>query len=149
MSGINNDTVNIGGIMFNKNDVLSSSSTQKKGELYNGKPVFSYKVETKHGTYTFNEQHSLNNNKQASIFVDGKHVKIENCDLSALKDTENSDKYVLSDSSLGFADIAGDGKRDKIVLIGQSDLVKVNKDDADKVENWRSFSLRNSVSYQE
>lgn len=149
MSGINNDTVNIGGIMFNKSDVLSSSSTQKKGELYNGQPVFSYKVETKHGTYTFNEQHPINNDKQASIFVDGKHVKIANCDLSALKGTENSDKYLLSDTSLRFVDIAGDGNRDKIILTGQSDLVKVNKDDSDKVDDWRSFSLEDAVSYQE
>jgi len=145
---MSNDIVNIGGIMFNKNDVLSSSSMQKKGELYNGKPVFSYKVETTHGTYTYTDQQPLDENKKASIFVNDGKVKIANCNLSTLRGTENRDRYILSNSNLGFADIAGDENSDKIILTGNSDLVKVNKDNSDKINDFRMFSLGRAIHYE-
>lgn len=148
---MSNDIVNIGGIMFNKNDVLSSSSMQKKGALYNGKPVFSYKVETTHGTYTYTDQHPVDKNETASIFVNDGKVTIDNCILSTLQGTENRDRYTLLNSILGFADIAGDENSDKgsdsILLRGNSSLGNVNKDVPDRIGAIRSFPTGKAIHY--
>ena len=143
--------INIGGIFFNSENVITQSKRPVNSNL--DQPIFEYKVETDFGTFIYTENTSqksestqdvyLSENEKPTIYKDMfNDVVIKNCQLTSIKGTEKEDSYMIENGHVQNIDISGDPQNeDSVGFLNDDncDLTNITKDDNDIVENWGSM----------